>query len=1639
MKNSLVRYCLGSAASQSSLQRIRSLISWLLIIPILGNPVAFGQKSVSKILNPNESAVSRSADIYDPRTGQFSAIADQMVSTRQKHAAAILPDGRVLIAGGYNNRFLNTAELFDPATGKFSINLQTIYNTATGETTIKQGNIFKPFASGAVATLPSGKLLLVGGYDGTSFLSTAVIYDPFSGQFNLTSGSMTAARQEAAATVLKDKTVLVTGGFSGAILDSTEIYDSSSGAFKDAPGMESTRYRHTSTLLADGRVLVAGGISGDFGDAANTYLSLAELFYPINWSEGNAAQFTNTGSMITARAGHTATLLADGKVLIVGGTDGSFVLNTAELYDPSKEEFVSVGSMAVPRVGHTAVRLASGTVLIAGGSSDEKYLNSAEIYDPSTRKFTLLSSTMSVPRSDHQATLLKDGRVLLTGGQSSPLIRFDINEDVSDNVAPSLYITPDSKIGFAPYAASGVVLAFSPQTGTEIKRIVTGGYPQFITPLAGGKTLLVVSVWDNKIFLIDTVTLSLKATYSFAQAEFGYGSLLTLSPDGGKGYISSTGTGEVIKFDIGTGAELGRLKSLMGPAQITVTPDGGTLLIVDTTNEVLVFADASSMAVKHKFDPQTLGDDSDTFDNTTADFTISDKAVLNKDGSQGIIVSQDIATGNNAFIFETSTGKVLNLEAIGSSPAYTALTPDGEYWLVLCANFLSVIPTADPDSVKNVKLAQGGTLGLMNLVFSLEGKHIFYGSAEADVVCQQEVPSGAVIGQTLVGDGAVIGQTQIDGKENVSPDQPSTVAFTPDGKILMALSFASNEITMLTDRYQADLTTFVSEREKFTGINIINLSNETANLTFLARTVAGSIIDETDFIANPVYMQLGPNAQLSAEISQIFNFDSTTGNKGWISLTSDQPIAAYGTVGRIRVTNLDSYVDRLQSVMMNRDQMHDVILPEVTLDYGTSVELDLLNSNYNPSDYDLYRYGPDGTVIEKSKDNSTGGLNLKVSQISDLVTSSYIFKVLLAGGIDDQNADLASGATFDWVGESFAGLETRMYSARHDHTATRLLSGKVLLAGGLNSRGLLDEADIYDPANSKFSSFEIFDLSKQAFENKPIPMKEARHHHTATLLNNGWVLVAGGLNSVSTSDTAELFDPATYSFSFTTGNMTSPRSSHTSSLLDSGEVLIAGGIDGNSYTNKTELYDPISSQFRSTGAMVTPRAFHTATRLNNGQILIVGGYNGSYLDSAELYDPTTGTFTPTGSMSTPRIKHTATLLRDGTVLIVGGMDASDFLYSAEIYYPKMGVFLATTGNMSQRRSSHAAVMLDNGKVLIAGGDDGISNQKDPNNNNFYLFYDDAGDNKDNTDDPWDDVISENTAELFDPLDGIFSLTTQGMSPRRSGHTATLLNKGEPGYLRVLSGVGLRPMEFFDQSVNQSDNAAASLNGIDVNKYVGISTVYSPQFITQPGYRTVLNLINANPENSAVVTITLHGPDGKILGRPVKRLFPIGAQLKEDILSIFANDSSIDNQTGWVEVTSSVDRIVGTVSFVDPALRFLATFELSGIPSKQMLFPMAASNSQYQTSVTLLNAGSQPANVQLELWGPEGNLDRATVVTLPPGSRVARNLGEYFPGMTDRMIGNIRIRSDQPLHSLSLISDPNLKFICAVPPVFLPAP
>jgi hypothetical protein len=322
---------------------------------------------------------------------------------RQIHTATTLADGRVLVAGGYDNRdaALGSAALYDPTTDTFS---QTgSMATARGQHTATK--------------LPDGRVLIVGGGPASwivqsSYLASAELYDPKAGTFSPT-GSLTTAREFHSATLLADGRVLITGGDHNGDLAvaSAELYDPKTGTFSPTGSLATSRGFHTATLLADGRVLIAGGDRAAWADNFPT-LDTAEIYDP------RTGTFSATGPMTELRTWHAATLLSDGRVLITGGTANGTKLASAELYDPKTGTFSPTGPMTDGRDLHTATLLSDGRVLVAGGGATygtRTFLASAEIYDPKTGTFSATGS-MAETRTYHQANLLADGRVLVTGG-----------------------------------------------------------------------------------------------------------------------------------------------------------------------------------------------------------------------------------------------------------------------------------------------------------------------------------------------------------------------------------------------------------------------------------------------------------------------------------------------------------------------------------------------------------------------------------------------------------------------------------------------------------------------------------------------------------------------------------------------------------------------------------------------------------------------------------------------------------------------------------------------------------------------------------------------------------------------------------------------------------------------------------------------------------------------------------------------------------------------------------------------------------------------------------------------------------------------------------------------------------------------
>ena len=298
-----------------------------------------------------------------------------------------------------------------------------------------------------------------------------------------------------------------------------------------------------------------------------------------------------------------------------------------------------------------------------------------------------------------------------------------------------------------------------------------------------------------------------------------------------------------------------------------------------------------------------------------------------------------------------------------------------------------------------------------------------------------------------------------------------------------------------------------------------------------------------------------------------------------------------------------------------------------------------------------------------------------------------------------------------------------MSVARDGHTATLLLDGRVLIAGGGSA-----SAELYDPSSQTFTASGSMTLAQDA--------RSATLLANSTLPNYGKVLMAGGGDL-----TAELYDPTAGTFT-ATGSMAAHHLGQTATLLQNGQVLVAGGK-----TAKAELFKPSTGTFTATGSMTVSRTGHTATMLPDGRVLIAGGVldfgaggtvpvpAGPGAASAELYDPVSGTFTSTGSMSEGRSGHTATLLVDGTVLVTGTDN------TAEVFSPMTGTFSVV--DEPSTGFGATATLRNNGTVLIAGGRNRVSLA---------------------------------TAQLFASESGGF-VATGSLLTARDGHTATRLVDG----------------------------------------------------------------------------------------------------------------------------------------------------------------------------------------------------------------------------------------------------------------------
>jgi hypothetical protein len=284
-----------------------------------------------------------------------------------------------------------------------------------------------------------------------------------------------------------------------------------------------------------------------------------------------------------------------------------------------------------------------------------------------------------------------------------------------------------------------------------------------------------------------------------------------------------------------------------------------------------------------------------------------------------------------------------------------------------------------------------------------------------------------------------------------------------------------------------------------------------------------------------------------------------------------------------------------------------------------------------------------------------------------------------------------------------------MVVGRFGHTLTLLATGKVLAAGGLAVDSTLPidwRTELWDPTTSTWS------LTGS--------LAEARNDHTATLLGDGRVLVAGGSNAAVQEAT---YDAATGTWS-SVPRMAERRIRHTATVLASGEVLVTGGfiLWGSAWTNPTEhaeRFDPTTNTWSNVGSLATPRALHAAALLASGEVLVAGGTTSQYvsgeyygstgLASTEMFDPTTGAWSSLPAMANARWRPQLTRLESGVVLATGGFATNPVdglkyaLAATEIFDPTASSWGAGP-TLHDGHLRHTATLLLSGKVLLAGND-----------------------------------------------------------------------------------------------------------------------------------------------------------------------------------------------------------------------------------------------------------------------------------------------------------------------------------------------
>ncbi len=961
------------------------------------------------------------------------------------------------------------------------------------------------------------------------------------------------------------------------------------GTFAPTGSMVTPRSWHSATLLMDGRVLASGGQNRN-----NIVISEAELYDPAT------GLWTTAGNMSVVRLWHTATRLTDGNVLLTGGisNQGGFYHRTADIFDTASATWIPTGDLSSTRHQHTATLLRDGQVLVAGGGTAL-----AELYNPATGLWTPVGSSASA-RFGHTATLLRDGRVLIHGGILSG----------GGLLANSEIFDPATRTWSSAAASATPHHYHTADLLPNGKVIITGGYIDN-TPLIGG------------VEIYDPFTNTWATGASPAVRRIRHTS--NLLPDGRLLISGGQTTGEMTLgsaavYDPVTGqwANAGTSASRRKQHTATLLSDGKVLISGGSLfNSATGLSDATGMAELHDRQTTATGLEGSPIAQSGTFYDEEGNATVTLTAFSGTL-TQDNAAGTWTWA-----------ATAGDGPASTPITITAVDSLSGTATATFTLNVGNTAPVAGIAAPVNGDVGTpINFTFS--------------AVDASSADAAAGFAWTLnFGDGT--------GPQSVPAGTASPLirshAFGNPGTFTITAS--------ATDK-DGGLGTVASQVVSITGPPVVNLP-VSSGITSIAATLGGTISQNGGF---PV-----------TERGVVYS----------ITALNDQPV-----VGGTGVTKLKNPVNSTGSYFTNA----------VNLTPGTSYSFRAYATNSKGTGYSslatFTTAANRSPVLAVDGAGSTPAFtptsNLATARAFHMAVLLGSGKVLVAGGSSGTGAAFLSAEVYDPATGRWTATANLMV-ARDSPKAVLLPNGKVFVTGGTGTGGSLGSTELYDPAAGTWTP--------------AAGMASPRYSHSAILLADGKVLVTGGQSDNSYLAGAEIYDPADGTWT-ATGSLAIARFAHTATLLPDGRVLVTGGHGTGSTLSNAEIYDPATGLWNPTGSMAAARRYHTETLLPHGKVLVTGGQSSlaasNYLDSTEIYDPAAGTWTPGATLPGSRYRHTAVLLRDNRVLISGGYAGSLPIASAALYDPASNLWSAAA-SLTVGRLTQTATLLADGRILVAGG------------------------------------------------------------------------------------------------------------------------------------------------------------------------------------------------------------------------------------------------------------------------------------------------------------------------------------------------